>query len=86
MKRLEKDGLDIIIGGQAALEGAYRLGIPGLYLASTGEAIRVALKNAESLFYMSEIEQHNYAQFSTVLDSAFNGIIKVSVAGKITGD
>ena len=83
IEKAGKDGLDIIIGGQAALEGAYRLGIPGLYLSSTGEAIRVALKNAESLFYMSEIEQHNYAQFSTVLDSAFNGIIKVSVAGKI---
>lgn len=83
IEKAGKDGLDIIIGGQAALDGAYRLGIPGLYLSSTGEAIRVALKNAESLFYMSEIEQHNYAQFSTVLDSAFNGIIKVSVAGKI---
>lgn len=78
-----KDGLDIIIGGQSALDGAYQMGIPGLYMSSTGEAIRVALKNAESLYYMSEIEQHNYAQFSTVLDSAFNGIIKISVAGKI---
>ncbi|WP_077613109.1 sigma 54-interacting transcriptional regulator [Clostridium sp. Marseille-P2415] len=77
------DELDIIIGGQAALDGAYQMGIPGLYISSTGEAIRVALKNAESLYYMAEIEQHNYAQFSTILDSAFNGIIKVSVAGKI---
>jgi len=60
-----------------------QLGVPELYIASTGEAIRVALKNAESLYYMSEIEQHNYAQFSTVLDSAFNGITKVSIAGKV---
>jgi len=83
LERAGKDQLDIIIGGEAALEGAYQLGVPGLYIASTGEAIRVALKNAESLYYMSEIEQHNYAQFSTVLDSAFNGITKVSIAGKV---
>lgn len=78
-----QDQLDIVIGGEAALEGGRQAGIPGLYLSSTGEAIRMALKNAESLYYMSEIEQHNYAQFSTILDSSFSGIIKVSVTGKI---
>lgn len=83
LERAREDDLDMIIGGEAALDGAYQMGVPGLYIASTGEAIRVAVRNAESLYYMSEIEQHNYAQFSTVLDSAFNGIIKVSVAGKI---
>lgn len=83
IERSQKDNLDIIIGGEAALEGAYRLGIPGVYLSSTGESIKVALKNAESLYYISEIERHNYAQFSTILDSAFNGIIKVSASGKI---
>ncbi len=83
MERAGEDKLDIIIGGEAALDGAYQMGIPGIYMSSTGEAIRVALKNAESLYYMAEIEQHNYAQFSTILDSAFNGIIKVSVAGKV---
>lgn len=78
-----KDQLDIVIGGEAALEGGRQAGVPGLYLSSTGEAIKMALKNAESLYYMSEIEQHNYAQFSTILDSSFSGIIKVSVSGKI---
>lgn len=77
------DELDIIIGGEAALEGGRQAGIPGIYMASTGEALRLALKNAESLYYMSEIEQHNYAQFSTILDSSFNGIIKAGVSGKV---
>ena len=83
LERAQEDELDIIIGGEAVLDGAYQMGIPGLYLASTGESVRIALKNAENLYYMSEIEQHNYAQFSTVLDSSFNGIIKVSRAGKV---
>lgn len=77
-------GVNIIIArGRQAMDAAYQMGIPGLYIASIGEAIRVALKNAESLYYMSEIEQYNYAQFATVLDSAFNGIMKVGAAGKI---
>lgn len=83
IERAQGDELDIIIGGEAALAGAYQMGIPGMYLSSTGEAVRVALKNAESLYYMSEIEQHNYAQFSTILDSAFNGIMKISAAGRV---
>lgn len=83
VEQARNDELDIIIGGNVALDGAYRIGLPGIYISSTGESIKVALKNAESLYYMSEIEQHNYAQFSTILDSAFNGIVKVSVAGKV---
>ena len=83
IERAKKDQLDIIIGGEAALDGAYQMGIPGLFVSSTGESIEVALKNAESFYYMSEIEQRNYAQFSTILDSSFNGIIKVSVTGKV---
>lgn len=83
IERAGYDEMDIIIGGEAVLDGAYQMGIPGIYMSSTGEAIRVALKNAESLYYMAKIEQHNYAQFSTILDSAFNGIVKISVAGKI---
>jgi len=83
LKRACEDRLDIIIGGEAAMDGASQMGIPGLYIASTGETVRVALKNAEFLYYIAEIEQHNYAQFSTILDSAINGIIKVSVAGKV---
>lgn len=83
IERARENCLDIIIGGKVALEGAYQLGIPGVYISSTGEAIRVALKTAESLYYMSEIEQHNYAQFSTILEGAFNGIAKISVGGTI---
>lgn len=78
-----KDGLDIVIGGRAAMDCATQIGIPSLYLSGTSESLNVALRSAESLYHMSEIEKHNYAQFSTVLDSSSNGIIKLSTNGHI---
>ncbi|WP_069999104.1 sigma 54-interacting transcriptional regulator [Cellulosilyticum sp. I15G10I2] len=77
------DQLDVIIGGKSVLECASQIGIPGIYLAGTGESLEVAIRSAESLYHMAEIEKHNYAQFSTVLDSSSNGIIKLSASGKL---
>lgn len=79
----QEDALDIIIGGEYALEGARQMGLPAIYLSGTGESIELAIENAESLYRMSELEQHNYAQFSTVLDSSFNGIMKINEAGSV---
>lgn len=79
----QKDALDIIIGGEYALEGARQMGLPAIYLSGTGEAIELAIENAESLYRMAELEQHNYAQFSTILDSSFNGIMKINARGSI---
>ena len=78
-----EEGMEIMIGGEKSVAYAQRLGVPALELETTGESLEVALKNAESMYYMSEVEQHNYAQLSTVLDSSFNGIIKISQAGVV---
>ena len=80
---LEENSIDIVIGGKAALSAAEGRGIPALFLSSTGESLTTALKNAESLYYVSQMEQHNYAQFSTVLDSSFSGILKAGISGKV---
>lgn len=77
------DQLDIIIGGRLVLECARQIGIPGIYLAGTGESLTLAIQTAESLYRIAESEKHHYAQFSSVLDSSSNGIIKLSSTGKI---
>jgi transcriptional regulator with PAS, ATPase and Fis domain len=77
------DHLDVIIGGKSVLEYANQLGVPGIYLSGTGESLAISIREAESLYRMAEIEKLNYSQFSTVLGSSFNGIIKLSVLGKI---
>ncbi|MDO5417943.1 MAG: PrpR N-terminal domain-containing protein [Lachnospiraceae bacterium] len=75
--------MDAVIGGEAVMAAAAGTGIPALYLSSTGESIRTAIKNAESLYCVTKMEQYNYAQFSTVLDSISSGIIKIGVSGRV---
>ncbi len=77
------EGVEIVISGEQCVMYAKQKGIPALLYRSTGESLRIALEHAENLYYMSELEKHNYAQFSTVLDSSFNGIIKVDTDGTV---
>ena len=74
---------DLVIGGLQVQEFAAYRGIPFLSFISTDESIKTALDNAESLYHMSEMEQFNYAQVSTILDSSNNGIIKLTPAGTV---
>lgn len=76
-------GIDFLIGGEKCVKYANQMGIPAMLFATTGEALRVALDNAETMYYMSQVEQHNYAQLFTVLDSSFNGIIKTDEEGNV---
>ncbi|MEG7531786.1 MAG: sigma 54-interacting transcriptional regulator, partial [Hungatella sp.] len=75
--------MDFLIGGEKCVKYANQKGIPALPFTTTGEALKVAIGNAETLYYMSQVEQHNYAQLFTVLDSSFNGIIKTDEMGNV---
>lgn len=50
---------------------------------ATDESIREALTAAADLARVAESEKLNTAQFETVLDTSFNGIIKLNTAGNI---
>lgn len=50
---------------------------------ATDESIREALTTAADLARVAESEKLNTAQFETVLDTSFNGIIKLNTAGNI---
>lgn len=50
---------------------------------ATDESIRAALTAAADLARVAESEKLNTAQFETVLDTFFNGIIKLNTAGNI---
>lgn len=83
ISRAVTDKLDMLLSGWDIIALAKQRGIPALYMEATEESLQQALTNAENLYYMAEVEKHNYAQFSTVLDSSFNGIIKVGQAGQV---
>lgn len=74
---------DLIIGGEIVCREAERMGYPALFYDSTEESITEALQAAKKMAYAAETEKQNTAQFETVLDTAFNGIIKINVEGKI---
>ena len=50
---------------------------------ATDESIRAALTAAADLARVAESEKLNTVQFETVLDTSFNGIIKLNTAGNI---
>ena len=50
---------------------------------ATDESIRTALTAAADLARVAESEKLNTVQFETVLDTSFNGIIKLNTAGNI---
>lgn len=50
---------------------------------ATDESIKAALTAAADLARVAESEKLNTVQFETVLDTSFNGIIKLNTAGNI---
>lgn len=77
------EGIDVLIGGEKCVRYATQKNFPAIFLSTTGESIDIALNQAETMYEMAESEKHSYAQFSTVLDSSFNGIIKIGADGQI---
>ena len=74
---------DLIIGGEGTCRAAETMGYSTLFYQSTEESLKEALLAAKNASYAAESEKRNTAQFETVLDTSFNGIIKVNAEGKI---
>ncbi len=77
------EGIDVVIGGEKCIQYATQKNFPALFQSTTGESIEIAINQAETMYAMAEKEMHNYAQFSTVLDSSNNGIIKIGADGLV---
>ena len=74
---------EIIIGGTATCEKAEKLGYQTIIYQATEESVREALTSAEHMALAIDSEKQNEAQFETILDSSFNGIIKVDKQARI---
>ncbi len=77
-------GVDLFIGGATVCDEANNLGYPALLYQSSDESVREALREADRMSYAMESEKRNEAQFETILDTTFNGIIKINADGCIT--
>ena len=74
---------DLVIGGEITCNEAERRGYLTLFYRATEESIKEALESARAMAFATEIEKQNTAQFETVLDTSFNGIVKVNMDGNI---
>lgn len=83
-ERAVQDDLDIVIGGEVAILAAQRAGLPCLFVESTFDSIREAIKSAESAIYAAQMEQRYVAQIETFLDNSPNGLIRINTIGVIT--
>lgn len=81
---VERDKLDVVIGGEGMLRVAESSGIPGIYLAGTGESLRVALNSAENTLRVLEKQQHNEKQLAYVMDVMNQGVISLNKNGEVS--
>lgn len=81
-----KDNVDIIIGGDTAMETVkhYDMDIPFLFLESTGDSIENALETARKMQYTAEIVSKSMAGFETILDTSVQGIMRIDNEKNIT--
>ena len=79
-----EDGSDVIIGGERVLNYATNYHVQTLFLSAKEDSIRSALQVAGKLLYTSQIEKENHAQFLTVLDTVYNGILRVDAEKIVT--
>lgn len=83
LDKMEAYHPDLVIGGEITCNEAERREYPTLFYRATEESIKEALESARAMAFATEIEKQNTAQFETVLDTSFNGIVKVNMDGNI---
>lgn len=83
LHNMKREGADCVIGGDTVCQEAEKIGCYSIKFKATGESVRDAMERAKSMAYAVENEKRNTAQFETVLDTSFNGIIKINSDGRI---
>ncbi|MDO5551135.1 MAG: PrpR N-terminal domain-containing protein [Lachnospiraceae bacterium] len=79
-----EEKVDLIIGGDVAVETAAAAGIPSLFLSTTEDSLRNAFSMAESISFAMDVEKKNAAQMETLLDHSFGGVVNVDSEGRVT--
>lgn len=72
-----REGTDILMGGDTVNALAAQKGFPGQFIDSTEESIRSAVTVAKKMIQTAEAEKNYIAQFETVLDNSYNGILEI---------
>ncbi len=84
IKWLQKQGVRTVFGRLIAANLAENYGMQPVTIESSKQAVIVALSEAQRLCVALETEQARAEEFRTILDFAYEGILAVDAAGKIT--
>lgn len=72
-----QEGADVLLGDDTVNALAAQKGIPAQFIDSTEESIRSAIGVAKKMILTAEAEKNFTAQFETVLDNSYNGILEI---------
>ena len=72
-----QEGADVLLGGDTVNALAAQKGISAQFIDSTEESIRSAIGVAKKMILTAEAEKNFTAQFETVLDNSYNGILEI---------
>lgn len=72
-----QEGADVLLGGDTVNALAAQKGIPAQFIDSTEESIRSAIGVAKKMILTAEAEKNFTAQFETVLNNSYNGILEI---------
>ncbi|MCI8950811.1 MAG: sigma 54-interacting transcriptional regulator [Lachnospiraceae bacterium] len=79
-----EDKVDLMIGGDVAVEAAASEGIFSLFLSTTEDSLRNAFLMAKSISFAMDVERKKAAQMDTLLDHSFSGVANADSSGRIT--
>jgi len=84
IEEISKNSIDIVLGGETVIQITEKYNIPSLFLSSTEDSIEKAFILAKRMAHAIDIEQSNQAYVNTVMETSFNGIIKIDKERRIT--
>lgn len=80
---IAKSGTDLVVGGHLVVREAEDMGFLAFRYGSSNAAMREAFYEAGRLSAALDQEKQSSAQFETLLDTTFHGIIKINSEGLI---
>ncbi len=78
------DGAQAICGGESVVEYASHYDVKTLFLSATEDSIRAGIETAQTVIRSIEAKIQNEAQFVTVMDAVYSGVISIDINRVIT--
>ncbi len=81
--RAKAEGVDLLIGGEIAMQTAEQIGLKALFLESARDSILEAVKTALRVLYAVELEKKNSNEIMALLNYTFDGVLRINAQGRV---